>query len=60
MRDRAAADSGLGEPESVDAKAKDDDESSADKKRLQWFATLASRRKSGGSSVPGSPAAGKS
>jgi len=59
MRDRAAADVEEDEPESVDTKAKVDDESAADKKRLEWFATLASRRKSGGGSIPGSPAAGK-
>jgi dynein light intermediate chain 1 len=58
MRDRAAASTGNDEAE-ADTKAKVDDESSADKKRLEWFATLASRRKSGGSSIPGSPAAGK-
>ena len=62
MRDRAAASSAEDETEiaNTDARAKVDDESAADKKRLEWFATLASRRKSGGSSIPGSPAAGKS
>jgi len=60
MRERAAADIGKDEPEGADTKAKVDDESAADKKRLEWFATLASRRKSGGSSIPGSPAGGKS
>jgi len=62
MRDRAAASSAEDETETAntEAKAKVDDESAADKKRLEWFATLASRRKSGGSSIPGSPAGGKS